>query len=99
MINGDERKCTGKITRRRNTGVVFEESIIDFVIACEDVADIVSKMEIDEDKKYVLARYTKTKKGYKMQESDHNSIITSIDGTRKKSLQEKSHTFIKMNKA
>jgi len=79
VINGDERKCTGKITRRRNTGVVFEESIIDFVITCEDVADIVSKMEIDEDKKYVLARYTKTKKGYKMQESDHNSIITSID--------------------
>ena len=78
VINGDEEKCVGKITRRRSTGIVSEESIIDFVITCENIADIVTKMEIDEERKHVLARYTKTKEGFNVKESDHNSIITTI---------------------
>ena len=78
VMNSVQEKCTGVITRKRSTGIINEESVIDFVIACEEMADMIEHVEIDEDKKYVLARYTKTKKGYKTQESDHNTIITSL---------------------
>ena len=40
--------------------------------------DIISEVIIDEDRKHVLTRYTKTKKGPSLKESDHNSIITYI---------------------
>ena len=78
VINASEDKCSGKITRRRSTGLVKEESIIDFVLTCEEMADMVEKLEIDEERKHVLTSYTKTKKGVKITESDHNSMITSI---------------------
>ena len=78
VMNGLRNKCTGRITRRRITSKVKEESIIDFVIVSEDIEDIISEVVIDEDKNHVLTRYTKTKNGTKTKESDHNSIITHI---------------------
>ena len=81
VINADQSKCSGKITRRRNTAKVKEESIIDFVITCEDMADIVETMKIDEDGEFVLTKYYKTKKGVEVKESDHNSIVTTIKAT------------------
>ena len=78
VINSLENKCYGKITRKRTTDKVKEESIIDFVIACEDMAELIEKMVVDEERNFVLARYTKTKTGIKVKESDHNSLITSI---------------------
>lgn len=63
VMNGEESKCIGKITRRRSTVNTNEESIIDFVITSEEIADLIEKVEIDEDKKYSLARYTKVKEG------------------------------------
>ena len=78
VTNGLENKCTGKITRVRSTGRVEEKSIIDFVITCEEAADLVDNMMIDEERKYVLARFTKTKNGIKVKESDHNTIVTNI---------------------
>ena len=78
VMNSVEEKCSGVITRKRCTGMVNEESVIDFVIVCDEMADMIEKVEIDEDRKYVLARYTKTKDGYKTKESDHNSIVTTV---------------------
>ena len=37
LINGIKTKCVGKITKRRITKKVKEESIIDFVIGCEEI--------------------------------------------------------------
>ena len=78
VINGLETKCHGRITRRRITPNVKEESIIDFVITSEEVADLIEKMVVDEDKKYGLARFTKSKGKTVIKESDHNSIITYV---------------------
>ena len=79
VINADETKCEGTVTRSRITGKVKEESVIDFVVTCEEVAEIVTTMKIDEERQYPLARFTKTKEGIKVKESDHFSIITSIN--------------------
>ena len=79
-MNSSVGKCNGRITRRRITNKVKEESIIDFVIVCHEMEAIISKMVIDEDKNYVLTRHTKTKKGVKITESDNMSIITEVKG-------------------
>ena len=65
-MNSSKRKCKGKITRRRITTKVKEESIIDFVIVCQEMEDIINNMVIDEDKNHVLTRHTKTKNGVKI---------------------------------
>ena len=78
VMNSVEEKCSGLITRKRSTGIINEESVIDFVIACEEMADMIEHVEIDEERKYVLARYTKTKNGFNTKESDHNTIVTSL---------------------
>ena len=81
VMNSVKNKCSGKITRKRTTKKVNEESIIDFIIVCDYVENMISKVDIDEDRKYILARYTKTKNGTKVKESDHHSMITYINTT------------------
>ena len=78
VVNGVKNKCSGAITRRRITNKVKEESIIDFVIVCDQMIDMITGLQIDEEKKFVLTKYTKTKNGVKIQESDHNSLITNV---------------------
>ena len=89
VMNSSEKKCTGKITRRRITSKIKEESIIDFVLVCDEMEDIVSSVRIDEERKYVLTRYTKTKKGAKVKESDHHTIITNIKSSWNKNINKK----------
>ena len=81
MINGLQKKCSGTITRCRNTKEITEESVIDFVIGCDEMVDMVDSLVIDEERKYVLTKYHKTKKGVKTQESDHNSLMTQVKAT------------------
>ena len=78
VMNGVQNKCIGKITRQRITRKVREESIIDFVIVCDEMQEMISKVLIDEYRKHVLVRHMKTKHGIKVKESDHNSIVTEI---------------------
>ena len=85
VVNGIKEKCKGLITRRCITKKVREESIIDFVICCDEMIDIIEGMVIDEEKNFVLTKYRKTKKRIKIQESDHNSIVTNIKATWNKS--------------
>ena len=66
-----------------------EESIIDFAIGCQEMVDIVEGMLINEEKKYLLTKYRKTKKGVKIQESDHNTLITTVKATWNKKIKTK----------
>ena len=81
VINSLQNKCVGKITRKRSTGKVKEESIIDFVITCDDMADMIENMKIDEEGDFALTKYSKTKRGVEIIQSDHNSMITTIKAT------------------
>ena len=65
-MNSSDNKCKGKIIRRRITNEVKEESIIDFVIVCHGMEEIISEVVIDEEKNLVLTRHSKTKNGVKV---------------------------------
>ena len=86
VVNGMQSKCTGAITRRRITKKGKEESIIDFVIVSHDLEKDFIDLVIDEDKKHVLTKIIKTKKGIKKVESDHNALISKLKFTWNKHL-------------
>ena len=86
VINSLKEKCRGNITRHRTTKKNREESIIDFVLGWEVMSEIIEGMIIDETKKHALASFRKTKIGTKVEESDHNSIITKVKGIWNKKL-------------
>ena len=65
VVNGLEDKCTGLITRERTTTNGDEKSVIDFVIVSQDLVEMIKSMLIDDKRKHVLTRLTKTKKGIK----------------------------------
>ena len=78
VVNGTDL-CTGVITRIRKTTVRTEESVIDFFIVCEKFLALVTKMIIDEERKFVLTKFS-TKNGEKsIKLSDHNLLILELD--------------------
>ena len=78
VVNGLEQVCRGLITRERTTVDSVEKSIIDFVIVSQDIVQSISSMMIDDDRRHVLTKLSKTKKGVIKKESDHNTIVTEL---------------------
>ena len=74
VVNGTE-KCSGTVTCQ-NTKKPDEKTAIDFVVCSSEVNDIIEKMIIDEDGLYKI-------KG--SSESDHNSILVTLNLKRLKS--------------
>ena len=77
VANGSE-KCRGVITRRRNTRKRIEQSAIDFVLFSSDLKKHFISLHIDEERKHVLTRIKKTKKGATVKESDHNVLVSEF---------------------
>ena len=71
-------KCSGLITRARNTSRSQEESVIDFFVVCREMFEKVLKMTIDEDRKYVLTKFYKYKTKTPIVESDHNLLTLEL---------------------
>ena len=78
IIGNSLNKCKGLITRRKATKDKVEESTIDFVIFSADMLEHVDAITVDEKRENVLTKLTKTKKGVKKIESDHNPIISKL---------------------
>ena len=76
VVNGLSDKCEGLITRKRVTVDKTEKSIIDHVIISDDLKSLLVSLNIDEDRKHVLEKVTKTKLGIVRTKSDHNVLIT-----------------------
>ena len=89
VVNNSKTKCIGKITRRRITRKKKEESIIDFVLGCDEMYDMIEELVIDEKKEVALASFKKTKNGFKTKESDHNTLVTKVKSVWKKKKTEK----------
>ena len=53
--------CEGLITRSRIKEGIPERSVLDFFVVCSRVLPFVTKMVIDEDKKYILTNYKNSK--------------------------------------
>ena len=72
-------KCSGAITRKQATTYRTEESCIDLVMFSTDMKSQFMSLHIDEKKKHVLKRITKSKNGIvTVKESDHNVLITTF---------------------
>ena len=78
LINSSD-KCSGVITRIRNTTVRSEKSAIDFFISCPAFFQYVSKMNIDEERKLVMTRYGKKNGQSIVVPSDHNTLILEVN--------------------
>ena len=70
--------CTGTITRKRVTKNRVEQSAIDIILFSSDMLDSLVSLDIDENRKYVLTKVINNKKGLRIQESDHNPIVTEF---------------------
>ena len=71
--------CEGVITRTKDTIERSEASVIDFVIVCEKIVPFVKRMIIDENKEFVLTKYTTTMGRKQIKQSDHNTIVCFFD--------------------
>ena len=79
IVANGTRKCTGKITRQRNTTRRTEKSCIDLLIFSTDLESNFESLVVDEARTHVLTRIVNTKKGVMKKESDHNVLIAKFN--------------------
>ena len=79
--------CEGSITRVRKVNDTEEKSIIDFILVCDKVIPYVTKMLIDEEKKYAVMNFSSKNKPPTY--SDYNTIIVDINLKIKKHIPER----------
>ena len=79
IVANGSTKCSGHVTRRRVTTKRTEESSIDVVLFSTDLTNDFKSLLIDEERKHVLTKIRKTKKGTVKKESDHNVLITEFE--------------------
>ena len=79
MGNSLTNKCIGTITRKRITAVGVEESIVDFILMSRDMEQYLMNIQIDEERKHVMTKVTRTKQSVNVKESDHNTILSRFE--------------------
>ena len=84
VANGLSENCVGLITRRRETSMSTEESIIDHVIMSDDLVEQFESLVIDEKGQHALTKVMKTKAGIENKKSDHNTILSTFNFSWKK---------------
>ena len=77
-ILNSSSKCSGVITRERVTVDRTEKSVIDFILACEELASLLESMVIDDVRTHVLTKYASTKGHIKKVEIYHNVLHASL---------------------
>ena len=79
VIVNSTSKCSGVITRIRKTSISEEKSVLDYFIVCQSFFTLISRMEVDENRKYVLTKYSSRMGVPRMVESDHNLLICNLN--------------------
>ena len=77
-ILNSSSKCSGTVTRTRVTKDGVEIAVLDFIIGCDALANMMIKMVIDEDRINVLTKYATAKGVKKTIESDHNPMYAEF---------------------
>ena len=72
-------QCEGLITRKRIKNGDIEESILDFFVVCSKVLPYITRMVIDESKKFVLTNYRNVTKTGKAVDTDHFTEYLDLD--------------------
>ena len=80
-------KCTGVVTRDRIAGGNHEQSVIDYIVTCDSLADLLEEMMIDDERIHVLTKYSLKKRV----KSDHNVMFAKfkLNYTTKKNIVRK----------
>ena len=98
IINGTD-KCFGLITRMRKKGNTVEKSILDYFIVCRALFQMVTMMVIDEDRDYILTKYSKCNGKTKLIVSDHNPLKLEVNiSWSMKIVQERNEIYNVRNK-
>lgn len=74
VVNGSE-KCSGVITRYNQTSVRTEQSVLDYLIVCNEFYSLITKMTVDEERIHTLTKYSTKAGNKKIVYSDHNMLI------------------------
>ena len=56
----------------------YEKSVLDFFVVCSRVLPFVTRMIVDEDKKYILTNYQNVRTGGKVVDTDHATEIMDL---------------------
>ena len=90
LLNGSS-KCNGIITRARDKGEKYEESVLDFILVSVNILDFVESMTIDEKREYPLSSYLKGQN----KNSDHFTQMLSmkISYNKQKPIREEFYNF------
>ena len=78
LVNASS-KCHGKLTRVKTKKGITEKSILDYFIVCQSFYNLINEMVVDEEKKFVLKKYSKVRGEVKVTESDHNIMWLDIN--------------------
>ena len=70
--------CEGKITRQRILKNKTERAILDLFIINEKMKPFLTKVTIDEDRKFCLGNFAQVKKNGRVIETDHNTLIADF---------------------
>ena len=88
VVNGTD-KCSGLITRHRETINGVEESVIDFFIVCRRFFHIINSLVIDEKRIYCLTKFSTNTGKRSIKETDHNMFILNMNISWDTSYEEK----------
>ena len=69
---------SGTITRQRIFDNKMEKSVIDYLIVCQKMKNMLINISIDEEQNYSLTRYDKRNR-QRLIKSDHNTFFASFD--------------------
>ena len=78
VVNGTD-KCSGLITRHRETINGIEESVIDFFIVCRRFFNHINTLLIDEKRIFCLTKFSNKLGKKNIKESDHNMFILNMN--------------------
>ena len=70
--------CEGVITRFRKTVNGSEKSVLDYFIVCKQLLKLITKLVIDEERKYPLTKYSTTTGQKEVKERVHNLMILNL---------------------
>ena len=74
LVNAED-VCKGKITRKRQTKINLEESVLDYFICCKNFYSSVTSMIIDEERAYSLTKFSGKTGNKSIKKSGHNILI------------------------
>ena len=79
VVVNSTNKCHGKITRMKKVKNKVEESIIDYFIVCQDFYLFINSMMVDDERNFVMTKYTKKREKSFTTESDHNTMVLDVN--------------------